>query len=294
MLHSFLKQFEFFKFRKPAFAASWLLVIAGVVSVVVHHDNIMGIDFTGGDEMTVSYEQRIDIGDLQESLKALDWGQVNPGYQSLIGTDKEILKLQTRFDQSRAVLSALQGAFPEAGFAEVGVTQIGASVSDSIQTNAFLSVLAALMGILLYVALRFEVGYGVGAVVATVHDVLMTIGIFVLCGQFGLFVSGQFTAPMIAAILMMLRTPAGPIAKLRVVAESAFRTPTCGASGAPTVHLALPQIDAVLVTPGGTAGLVGLARAHEPDATGVAPHARALAGCGEAWVQAGLATQPAL
>ena len=198
------KQFDFFKFRRPAFAASWLLVIAGVVSVIVHHDNIMGIDFTGGDEMTVSYEQRIDIGDLQESLKALDLGQVNPVYQSLIGTDKEVLKLQTRFDQSRAVLSALQGAFPEAGFAEVGVTQIGASVSDNIQTNAFLSVLAALLGILLYVALRFEVGYGVGAVVATVHDVLMTIGIFVLCGQFGLFVSGQFTAPMIAAILMIV------------------------------------------------------------------------------------------
>ena len=198
------KQFDFFQFRKPAFAASWLLVVAGVVSVVVHHDNIMGIDFTGGDEMTVSYKQRIDLGDLQESLKALDLGEVNPVYQSLIGTDKEVLKLQTRFDQSRLILSTLQGAFPEAGFAEVGVTQIGASVSDSIQTNAFLSVLAALLGILLYVALRFEVGYGVGAVVATVHDVLMTVGVFVLCGQFGLFVSGQFTAPMIAAILMIV------------------------------------------------------------------------------------------
>jgi SecD/SecF fusion protein len=181
-----------------------LLVIAGVVSVVVHHDNIMGIDFTGGDEMTVSYDQRIDIGDLQESIKTLDLGEVTPVYQNLIGEDREVLKLQTRFDESYTVLNALQEAFPEASFAEVGVTQIGASVSGSIQTNAILSVLAALGGILLYVALRFEMGYGVGAVVATVHDVLMTIGIFVLCGQFGLFVSGQFTAPMIAAILMIV------------------------------------------------------------------------------------------
>ena len=198
------KQIDFFKFRKPAFAASWLLVIAGAVSVIVHHENIMGIDFTGGDEMTISYEERIDIGDLQESMKTLGLGEVNPVYQDLIGEDREVLKLQTRFDQSREVLEALQGAFPEAGFAEVGVTQIGASVSDNIQANALLSVLGALGGILLYVALRFEMGYGVGAVVATVHDVLMTIGIFVLCGQFGLFVSGQFTAPMIAAILMIV------------------------------------------------------------------------------------------
>jgi SecD/SecF fusion protein len=198
------KKYDFFRFRKPAFIASWLLVLAGVVSVVVHHENIMGIDFTGGDEMTVSYKQRVDIGELQESIKTLGLGEVSPVYQNLIGEDREVLKLQTRFDQSRLVLSALQDAFPEAGFAEVGVAQIGASVSGDIQTNAILSVLAALFGIMLYVALRFEIGYGVGAVVATMHDVLMTIGIFVLCGQFGLFVSGQFTEPMIAAILMIV------------------------------------------------------------------------------------------
>ena len=84
------------------------------------------------------------------------------------------------------------------------MTQIGAAVSSSIQKNALFSVLAALVGILLYVAIRFEVGYGVGAVVATIHDVLMTIGIFVLFGQLGWFVSGQFTAPMLAAILMIV------------------------------------------------------------------------------------------
>lgn len=198
------KKLDFFKFRKPAFAASWLIVGLGVASIVIHHSNIMGIDFTGGDEMTVSYEERIDIGKLQDSLKSMDLGEVNPVYQNLIGEDKEVLKLQTRFDQSRPVLDTLQAVFPEAGFAEVGVAQIGASVSDNIQKNAFLSVLAALAGILLYVALRFEMGYGIGAVIATVHDVLMTVGIFVLCGQFGLFVSGQFTAPMIAAILMIV------------------------------------------------------------------------------------------
>lgn len=198
------KKLDFFQFRKPAFIGSWLLVIAGVISVVVHHDNIMGIDFTGGDEMTVSFEQRVDTGDLQQAVAALELGEVNPSYQSLLGEDREVLKLQTRFDQSRDVLAALQGAFPEAGLTEDGVSQIGASVSGSIQTNAIWSVIAALGGILLYVAFRFEVGYGIGAVVATVHDVLMTVGIFVLCGQFGIFASGQFTAPMLAAILMIV------------------------------------------------------------------------------------------
>jgi SecD/SecF fusion protein len=198
------KKFDFFKYRKPAFVASWFLVLAGVLSVAAHHDNIMGIDFTGGDEMTVAFENRVDAGELHEALQALDLGEVNPSYQNLIGEDREVLKLQTRFDESRAVLEALQGAFPEAGFTEDGISQIGASVSGSIQANAIWSVLAALVGILLYVAFRFEVGYGVGAVVATVHDVLMTIGIFVICGALGIFVSGQFSAPMLAAILMIV------------------------------------------------------------------------------------------
>ena len=197
-------KFDFFKFRRPAFILSWLLVAAGVVSVVMHHDNIMGIDFTGGDEVTISYDTKIETGELATAAEALGLGEANPVYQTLLGTGEEVLKIQTRFDQGRPVLEGLQLAFPEANLDEVGVNQIGASVSNDIQWNALLSVVAALGGILLYVALRFEVGYGIGAVVATIHDVLMTIGIFVLCGQFGLFVSGQFTAPMLAAILMIV------------------------------------------------------------------------------------------
>lgn len=198
------KKLDFFRYRKPAFAASWLLVIAGVVSVVMHHDNILGKDFTGGDEMTVSYTERVSADAIMRVVDEQNLGDVSALYQSLIGEDREVLKIQTPFDQARAVLEALQAAFPEAGLEEAGINQIGASVSKSIQWNALISVICALGGILLYVALRFEVGYGIGAVVATVHDVLMTIGIFVICGALGIFVSGQFTAPMLAAILMIV------------------------------------------------------------------------------------------
>jgi SecD/SecF fusion protein len=198
------QKLDFFRWRKPAFIISWLIVLTGVVSVALHHDAIMGIDFTGGDEITVSFDQRIGIDGINAAAAEANFSQVNPVYQSLIGEDREVLKIQTPYDQSRAVLGALQAAFPEANLNEDGVTQIGAAVSSSIQKNALFSVLAALVGILLYVAIRFEVGYGVGAVVATIHDVLMTIGIFVLFGQLGWFVSGQFTAPMLAAILMIV------------------------------------------------------------------------------------------
>jgi SecD/SecF fusion protein len=198
------RKIDFFRFRKPAFAFSWLLVLAGVFSIVIHHDNILGKDFTGGDELTVSYTEKVDADAIMQVVKENELSDVSALYLSLIGSDEEVLKIQTPFNQARPTLEALQAAFPEAGLEEAGITQIGASVSKDIQWNALLSVACALGGILLYVALRFEVGYGIGAVVATIHDVLMTIGIFVLCGEFGLFVSGQFTAPMLAAILMIV------------------------------------------------------------------------------------------
>ena len=154
--------------------------------------------------MTISYSERVESDAITQVFEENGLSDVTVNYQSLIGEDREILKIQTPFDQARLTLEILQGAFPEAGLEQAAINQIGASISKAIQWNAFFSVLAALVGILLYVALRFEVGYGVGAVVATIHDVLMTIGIFVLCGEMGLFVSGQFTAPMLAAILMIV------------------------------------------------------------------------------------------
>ena len=115
----------------------------------------MGIDFTGGDEMTIAYAERIDTSELAKAAAALELGEVNPVYQTLLGEDREVLKIQTRFDQSRLVLAGLQDAFPVAQLQEIGVNQIGASVSSDIQWNALQSVFFALLGILLYVALRF-------------------------------------------------------------------------------------------------------------------------------------------
>ena len=198
------QKIDFFKFRKPAFILSWSIVIIGVASIFVERGSILGIDFTGGDEMTIAYSQAIDTDTLLKTEGLDSVGEVKLVYQKLIGQDRELLKLQTRFDQSREALAILQSAYPQAFFVEEGVNQIGASVSQGIQLNALVSVLCALVGILLYVAFRFEIGYGIGAVVATIHDVLMTVGLFVLLGSFGLLVSGQFTAPMLAAILMIV------------------------------------------------------------------------------------------
>jgi SecD/SecF fusion protein len=198
--------FNFLKFRIPAFIASWTIVLIGVTHLVLSHEHIFGIDFVGGDELTVTYPQPenqnndtppVAMSEFASVAQQGNFGEVSAIYQKLIGESKSIVKIQTELGQGREYFDALVKAYPDRGLELQGETQIGASVSNEIQKNAILSIVVALGAILLYVAIRFEVGYGIGAVVATVHDVLMTLGVFVLFG-------GQFTAPMIAAVLMIL------------------------------------------------------------------------------------------
>ncbi|MGE9290580.1 MAG: protein translocase subunit SecD [Puniceicoccales bacterium] len=188
---------DFLRFRKPAFLVSWLIVACGVVAIWAHWDHLFGIDFVGGDEITIAYEERLPMAGIEDAAKAGNFGEVTSVYQVNMVDNTETLTVQTEVGKGAEFFEVLQSQYPDNGLVLEGQTSIGGSVSEHIQRNAIISVSVALLGILLYIALRFEVGYGVGAVVATIHDVLMTIGIFVLA-------DGQFSAPMIAAILMIV------------------------------------------------------------------------------------------
>lgn len=189
---------EFHKYQKAAFIASWMIVIAGIVVFKQEGDEAFGIDFKGGEEITMDYTKEIDVTAIHELADDEGLGEVVPVYQTILGdTDKNVLKVRTESEQGDPVFAALEEAFPEAELSLLGKQVISPSVSDTIKHNAIISVVVALVGILLYVAIRFEVGFAIGAVVATIHDVLMTIGIYVM-------LDGQFTAPMIAAILMIV------------------------------------------------------------------------------------------
>ena len=200
---------DFHRYRKVAFLTSWIVVGIGIFSVYSKKDTILGIDFRGGEELVAGFSQSIDAGDLEESFQSNPaLGEVQHVYRSEVGSGEGAsrLVLQTEEGKSREALVHLQNQYPDAALVEEGLSNIGGSVSEQIKNDAILSVSVALLGILLYVALRFEMGYAIGAVVATIHDILMTVGLFVLIGYLseGSICSGQFTAPMLASILMIV------------------------------------------------------------------------------------------
>jgi SecD/SecF fusion protein len=195
MLHFFHSvDVDFVKWGKPAFIASWIVVLLGVAVTVYKGNAIYGIDFTGGDVTTVSFAKKLDVAEVTRVAKQIGIKESNSGYQSTLGSGAEVLKLETPFGESEKLLTALQNAHPEAKLVKEGTSQIGASIGAEIKWNAVLAISLSLLVIMLYIAFRFEVGFGIGAVVSTVHDILMSIGIFVLFGH-------QFSAPMVAAIL---------------------------------------------------------------------------------------------
>ena len=190
-------QIDFLKYTKAAVIGTILILVVGVGAVVYKGNAIYGIDFAGGDMMTLDFAKKIEVAELTKTGQKIGIKEVNFSYQKPLGGAREVLRVTTPVDQGRSVLQKLQQALPQAKFEVVGESRIGASVGKEIQWNAVVSVFLALLAILGYIAFRFEFGYGVGAVVSTLHDLIMTVGIFVLFDR-------QFNASMVAAILLII------------------------------------------------------------------------------------------
>jgi len=151
----------------------------------------------GGGVVTAEFAQKVDAADIRKVAVASGAGEVSATYASALGGGKEVLKLETAEGKSGAFFKALQAAYPKAGLVSIGESHIGAAIGKEIEWNALLAIGASMAVILVYIAFRFEFGFGVGAMFSSLHDILMTIGIFVLFGH-------QFSAPMVAAILCIV------------------------------------------------------------------------------------------
>jgi SecD/SecF fusion protein len=192
-------KYNFMKYGRAAFIFSWVIVFFGAAVVAYKGKAIYGVDFLGGDQLTIAYTKKVDVGQLRQAVSTNAPGvrESTFAYQTQLGTGIEVLKCTTEFDKGSMVIDAIKKAFPQSEFTSAGESRIGPAVGKEIMWSAIVSVTLAIIGILIYVAFRFEMGYGVGAVVATVHDLLMTIGLFVLFDR-------QFTASMVAAILLII------------------------------------------------------------------------------------------
>ncbi|HEY1765383.1 MAG TPA: protein translocase subunit SecD [Opitutaceae bacterium] len=195
-MHRLLKPIhvDFIHYGLRSFIASWFIVLLGIGTVFYEGHRIFGIDFSGGDQVTLTYKQDVSDADVRKVADRIKIEDINITHESAIGGGADQLKIETPEGKSDTLLQALQAEYPQAGLSKIGENHLGASIGREIMFNALKAVAVSMLVILLYIAFRFEFGFGVGAMVSTAHDILMTIGIFVLTGH-------KFSAPMVAAIL---------------------------------------------------------------------------------------------
>jgi SecD/SecF fusion protein len=187
----------FMNWGRAACIVSAVLIVIGVGFGIAKGRKVLGVDFAGGDQLTLGFSQRVGEDQLRGALDKAALGDASIGYQKNLSTGLETLQVVVPIGAGDKAQQALREAFPQAGFAVKGMDAVGASVGAEIQRSAIIASLLALFVILVYVAFRYEFSFAVASVAALIHDVLITLGIYFLSGR-------QLTAPMLAAILTII------------------------------------------------------------------------------------------
>jgi preprotein translocase subunit SecF len=179
---------DFFKYQKVTFGASVLAMILSLVVWLSVGLNF-GIDFLGGTTIRTESAVPVDVGAYRSALQTLDLGDVavSEVFDPTFAADQHVAQIRIQAQEGEEAITpdvilqieaALRTIDPEMTFPLV--ESVGPKVSGELIWTAILAVSASLVAILIYIWLRFEWQFSVGAVAALVHDVLLTIGIFAL------------------------------------------------------------------------------------------------------------------
>lgn len=192
------KEINFMGLRKVAMTVSIVVMLVSLTSLVINKLNV-GIDFTGGSVVEVGYQQSVD---LQPIRQALEEGGYKDAIVQHFGSAKDVLiRLAPREGQDKAELSTqVIELLKQQSTSELDVRRVdfvGPQVGEELTEDGGLAVLYALIAILIYVSLRFEYRFSLGAVAALVHDVVITLGIFSLLQL-------DFDLSVLAAILAVI------------------------------------------------------------------------------------------
>jgi SecD/SecF fusion protein len=199
---------DFMKWAKPAFAASWMLIIIGISYGIYRGSDVFGVEFTGGEKMVLSVDpqHKPGVDEVRKAASTVSGREVLVAYQRNVATGADTLQVTAREASkgenaavAQKIFDSLKTAFPNAGFGDkpLSLSQEGPIVGQEIQQAAIVASLLAMFGILIYVAFRYEFSFAVGAVVAIIHDVLMTLGWYFLAGR-------ELNATTVAAVLTII------------------------------------------------------------------------------------------
>src|SRR5213596_3511025 len=171
---------------------SLALLLAGAMAFYTRGDRNFGVDFRGGDLVTMSAPNKIDIGQVRNALQPIGLGDAS--IQESAQGGKSYITIRTPLNTSDKVEKQIIQTMPNAAFKVEGSERVGALVGGELAKNSLVALGLGILGILIFVTFRFELSFAVGAIVALLHDVLITVGMFSLLGR-------ELTLTMVGAVL---------------------------------------------------------------------------------------------
>ena len=191
---------DFMGWRRYSFALSGLLVLLGIIALIQigRGSANLGIDFAGGTAVQLKFEKPVSIEKAREVL--LKSGLAEVELQEFT-TDNKLLvrvKAKTTIEEKVAekVLEAFRKNFPDNPFVVDASTEIGPTIGQKLQKDALIAIGISMLGIILYVAARFEFRFGIAAAIATFHDVFAVLGILY-------FLDKEITLLIVTALLTL-------------------------------------------------------------------------------------------
>ncbi|SFC30150.1 protein translocase subunit secF [Polaromonas sp. OV174] len=197
---------EFFKIRRDipfmrhalAFNVISFATFALAVFFLFSRGLHLSVEFTGGTLMEVSYTQAADVGKIRDTVADLGFKDVQV---QNFGTSRDVMirlpaqKGVSTAQQSEAVMTALKAASPDVNLRRTEF--VGPQVGDELTHDGLKALAVVVLGIMIYLAFRFEWKYAVAAIIANLHDVVIILGFFA-------YFQWEFSLPVLAAILAVL------------------------------------------------------------------------------------------
>jgi preprotein translocase subunit SecF len=192
---------DFMRKKTGALLFSVCLIIAGIVSLIVHGGPNYGIDFAGGTLVRVKFFQPVEPNDIRSALNNVG---IEGSIIQRVGAGEEgeyFIRLELGSADlagfSSVINESLTEKFGTEGFEIRSTEMVGPKVGKDLRKKGLQAIFAALIGILLYISIRFEFRFAIGAVVALAHDVMITVGVFSLTDK-------EISLPVLAALLTIV------------------------------------------------------------------------------------------
>ncbi len=196
-------KFDFVGHVKYAFAASWTMIIIGIISLIAHGGPNYGVDFAGGTMVQVRFQQKPSLDDIRHTLESIGIkdATIQDFGSSSTGASEFQIRLPaaaaTEEGLSKKVGETLTAKFGKENFDLQRVETVGPRVGQDLRQRAVLAVLVSMLMMGTYIWFRFEWRFGIGAAVALLHDVLMTIGALSIANY-------EFDLTIVAALLTVV------------------------------------------------------------------------------------------